>query len=96
MDLEIIFSDEATDTFDSIGLQIQAKWGEREMNEFRKRTYKVIDIIRKFPLVFQAIENTDKVRKAFIHKNCSMFYLIGDTYIEILFFWDNRQEPLIR
>jgi plasmid stabilization system protein ParE len=96
MYLDIIFSDEATDTFESIGLQIQARWGEKQLNEFRKRTYKVIDIIREFPLTFQAFRNIDNIRKAFIHKNCSMYYFVGDTYIEILFFWDNRQDPLFK
>ena len=52
MHLNVIFSDEAIDTFESMGLQIQAKWGEREVNEFRKRTYKVIDTIGEFPLIF--------------------------------------------
>ncbi len=94
MYFNVIFSDEAIDTFQSIGEQIQAKWSEKEANEFRRRTYKVVEIISKFPLIFQAVNKAENVRKAFIHKNCSMFYRVGATYIEILFFWDNRQEPI--
>lgn len=93
MQFSVIFSDEANDTFESIGEQIRAKWGENEVNEFRKRTYKVVDIISRFPLIFQAVPAAENVRKAFIHKNCSMFYSVGSTHIEILFFWDNRQDP---
>ncbi len=95
MGYNIIFSNEASETFESIGQQIQVRWGEKEVNEFRKRTYKVTEIISKFPLIFQQVHNRENVRKAFIHKSCSMFYRIGDTYIEILFFWDNRQEPML-
>jgi plasmid stabilization system protein ParE len=94
MHFDVIFSDEANDTFESIGQQIGAKWGEKEVKEFRKRAYKVTEIISKFPLIFQAVNKTQNVRKAFIHKNCSMFYLVRDTYIEVLFFWDNRQDPI--
>ena len=94
MHFDIIFSDAATETFEAIGQQILIKWGERELNEFRKRVYKVIEVITKFPLIFQAVNSTENVRKAFIHKNCSMFYSISDAYIKILFFWDNRQEPI--
>jgi plasmid stabilization system protein ParE len=94
MHFNVIFSDEANDTFESIGQQLQAKWGEKEVNEFRKRAYKVVDIISKFPMIFQAVHKTENVRKAFIHKNCSMFYVVGNTYIEVLFFWDNRQDPI--
>jgi plasmid stabilization system protein ParE len=92
--LDVIFSDEANETFESIGLQIQARWGEREVNEFRKRVYKVAETISKFPLISQTVGNTKNVRKAFIHKNCSMFYRVDESYIEILFFWDNRQDPI--
>jgi plasmid stabilization system protein ParE len=94
MHLNVIFTDEANDTFESIGEQIRAKWGDKELNEFRKRTYKVVETISKFPLVFQAAGKTESVRKAFIHKNCSMLYEIKSDRIEILFFWDNRQEPI--
>ena len=94
MHLNVIFADEANDTFESIGEQIHAKWGESEVNEFRKRTYKVVEIISKFPLVFQAAGKMENVRKAFIHKNCAMLYEIKADRIEILFFWDNRQDPI--
>jgi len=94
MGYNVVFSEEAIETFESIGQQILVRWGEKEVNEFRKRAYKVTEIISKFPLIFQQIHK-ENIRKAFIHKNCSMFYKIGDTYIEILFFWDNRQEPML-
>lgn len=94
MHFDVIFSNEAIDTFESIGQQIEAKWGEKELLEFRKRAYKVIEIIGKFPLIFPVVNKTQNVRKAFIHKNCPMFYIPGETYIEVLFFWDNRQDPI--
>ena len=96
MQFTVTFSDEAIETFDAIGLQLQAKWGEREINKFRKRAYEVVDIITKFPMIFQEVSKTQSVRKAFIHKNCSMFYKIGDRNIKVLFFWDNRQDPIFR
>lgn len=40
MDLNVIFSDEAMDTFESIDEQMQIRWGDKEANEFRKRAYK--------------------------------------------------------
>lgn len=73
MHYAIIYSDEAIETFGSIGDQLQTKWGEKEVNEFRKRTFKVIDIISNFPLIFQAVKNSDNIRKAFIHKNVRCF-----------------------
>ncbi|HEY2584076.1 MAG TPA: type II toxin-antitoxin system RelE/ParE family toxin [Mucilaginibacter sp.] len=94
MHFNVVFSDEANDTFESIGEQIRAKWGDNEVYEFRKRVYKVAEIISNFPMIFQGVSNTENIRKAFIHKNCSMFYRVDNTYIEVLFFWDNRQDPI--
>lgn len=92
--LDVIFSDEAEDTFYSIGQQIAERFSEREEREFRRRVYEVVDKISEFPYIFKAVDGNENLRKAFIHRNCSMFYDVGETSIEILFFWDNRQDPV--
>ena len=94
MPYQVIFTDEADDTFDYIGNQIQERWGERERNTFRKRVYEVVDSIADFPFIFKSVGDDVNLRKAFIHKNCSMFYRINNSNIEVLFFWDNRQDPI--
>ncbi|MDO3640385.1 type II toxin-antitoxin system RelE/ParE family toxin [Mucilaginibacter sp. L3T2-6] len=94
MHLDVFFSAEAEDTFESIAQQIESRWGEKEKNEFRRRVYEVTEIVGKFPLIFKAANKTKDVRKAFIHRNCSMFYKVVETHIEVLFFWDNRQDPM--
>lgn len=94
MSFEVIFSDEAKDTFESIGQQIAKRWSEKEMKEFRRRAYEVTEMISKFPFLFQAIDKHHNIRKAFIHKNCSMFYEVSSFQITIHFFWDNRQDPI--
>jgi hypothetical protein len=87
------YSDRAIETFDAICEQIELRWGLKHLSIFEERTLKVIDTLENL-LFFQAIEVNSKVRKAFIHKNCSMFYRVGSSYIEVLFFWDNRQAPI--
>jgi plasmid stabilization system protein ParE len=93
---KVIFSDDANETFELIGQQILARWGEHELNEFRKRVYKVVETISQFPTIFKVVNNIQNVHKAFIHKNCSMFYRVDGTTINVLFFWDNRQDPIFR
>ena len=44
--------------------------------------------------MFKALSQNENIRKALIHKNCSMFYEIKGHAIMILFFWDNRQDPI--
>jgi hypothetical protein len=92
----IIYSEEAIETFDASSEQINQRWGIKHVLIFEQHTLKAIEIIRKSPLIFQATETNMNVRKAFIHKSCSMFYKVNSTNIEILFFWDNRQDPIFR
>jgi plasmid stabilization system protein ParE len=91
----VILSTRAVDTFDAIRDQIENRWTGKEAIEFEKRTLKVLGMIGKFPFMFEAIKGTTKVRRAFIHKNCSMFYEVKEPRVEVLFFWDNRQDPIL-
>jgi plasmid stabilization system protein ParE len=67
MEFDVIFSDDAEDTFHSIGQQLAERFGEREENEFRHRVYQVVQKISKFPYMFKAVGNDENLRKAFIH-----------------------------
>jgi hypothetical protein len=73
---------------------MELRWGLKQVYIFDERMLKVIETIGESPFIFQAIEVNPNVRKAFIHKNCSMFYRVGATNINVLFFWDNRQDPI--
>ncbi len=90
----VIYSERAIETFDAISEQINQRWGMKPVLEFEHSTLKVIAAIKESPFIFQATEKSPNVRKAFIHKNCAMFYEVKTSRIEILFFWDNRQDPI--
>ena len=94
MSYNLVFSSHAIESFDAIKSQLQEKWGTKIVSNFEKRTVKVLETISISPLIFQGIKHAPQIRKGFIHKNCSVFYEIKQNHINILFFWDNRQEPL--
>ncbi len=52
-------------------------------------------IISHQPYMFKASILTQDIRKGIISKQKSFFYKVHKDSIEILFFWDNRQEPII-
>ncbi|PAW93282.1 hypothetical protein CKK33_07125 [Mucilaginibacter sp. MD40] len=85
----------ALETFDQVSRQLSERWGDVVVEKFKLRTVKVIEAIKESPFIYQSIASNLNVRKAFIHRNCSLFYEVGETTIEILFFWDNRQEPIL-
>jgi len=83
----IIYSQRAIETYDAITEQIDNRWGSKYVDDFERRTIKVIESIQVSPFIFQAIEAKPNLRKGFIHRNCSLFYEVEETQIFILFFW---------
>jgi len=88
------FSPQAEDTFEAIVVQLEQRWGNKIVRDFKDKVSKALDIIAEAPLIYPIAEENEKLRKCVLHKSCSMYYLIYDDLVEILYFWDNRQEPL--
>jgi plasmid stabilization system protein ParE len=94
MSLSIFWSDEAKETFDAIFWFVFHEFGEKSAKKFLKQTNKVILIIKFQPEIFEAFSSS-RFRKGRITSQTSIFYEIKNDQIHLLFFWDNRQEPLI-
>ncbi|OOQ60219.1 type II toxin-antitoxin system RelE/ParE family toxin [Mucilaginibacter pedocola] len=92
---EVTFTKRANSTFISVQDQLFDKWGQRTLSKFEKRTEKVLKTLSHSPFSYQALEDNPNIRKAYIHKNCSLFYKVRDNKVAILFFWDNRQDPIL-
>jgi len=94
MSLPILWTDEAKETFDNTVIQIEYKWGISSAAKFVSQANRTLNTIALQPYLFKA-SYTSNVRQAFITKQTSMFYEVHSTYIAVLFFWDNRQEPIL-
>ncbi|MFD2147919.1 hypothetical protein [Mucilaginibacter antarcticus] len=53
MNYSIKYSPEALETFDAIIEQLKERWGEKYVDEFKRRSVKVIEIVRESPFAFQ-------------------------------------------
>ena len=95
MSTRIEFSSAAKETYNSIQLQILYRWGSTALAKFEKKTLRTLGLISQTPFIYQAIEGNENLRKAVINKNCSVFYEVKPSEIRILYFWDNRQEPIL-
>jgi plasmid stabilization system protein ParE len=94
MNLEIIFTDDASYMLLSITNFIENKWGKKQAEKFLSKVYKTLDLISKQPYLFKASAIQENVRIGIVSKQTSFFYEIQDSEIIILFFWDNRQDPI--
>ncbi|HEY8929020.1 MAG TPA: type II toxin-antitoxin system RelE/ParE family toxin [Mucilaginibacter sp.] len=94
MSLAILWSDDAKDTFDIIVSFIESEWGESSSKKFVTHTNKILKLISDQPYMYKSSFSID-VRQAFISPQTSLYYEIHQESIMILFFWDNRQEPIL-
>ncbi len=94
MNLEVVLTPNANETLLAIVSFIRNEWGDISAEKFIKKTYRVLDTIAQQPYLFKAYQETN-VRKGLITKHTSVVYRVLHNQIEVLFFWDNRQEPII-
>jgi plasmid stabilization system protein ParE len=93
MSLALIWTDEAIETFDGVVTLIENKWSKKEADKFVQRTQKILTLIADQPYMYKA-SLSNNVRQAIFTKQTSVFYEVHDEFITVLFFWDNRQEPI--
>jgi plasmid stabilization system protein ParE len=95
MSLKVLVSDEAIETLISTTIFIKNNWGNIASDKFKKRVDQVLVNISNQPYLFKAVEFDNNVRKGLVTKQCSVYYQVYTEHIQILFFWDNRQEPVL-
>lgn len=94
MSLPVVISETGLKTYEAISAQILQRLGNKALNDFRKNTIKTLELIGSSPLMYKETEFDPNIRIALIKKLSSVFYEVKPDKIEVLFFWDNRQEPI--
>ncbi|MEJ5963671.1 type II toxin-antitoxin system RelE/ParE family toxin [Pedobacter immunditicola] len=92
MEYAIIWSPTAQLTYFEILNYLVENWTEKELIAFVNRTEIAIHHIATNPLLFPYSKESD-THKCVIVKQVSLIYRINSTAIELLVFWDNRQDP---
>ncbi|MDB4904016.1 MAG: plasmid stabilization protein [Mucilaginibacter sp.] len=67
-------------------------WTFRELEAFIDRTEEVINHICNNPMLYPYSNESDSYRCVLV-KQVSLFYRIKVNTVELLVFWDNRQDP---
>jgi plasmid stabilization system protein ParE len=93
--LPIFYTPRSRETLKSVYDFIHNKFGTKAADKFALKAEKTIDLIAEYPLMFKASTIDENVRVGFITRQTSLFYRVTNTSIHLLFFWDNRQEPVL-
>jgi len=93
--MKISWTPTALATYFKVCDYIEQEFDNKSTNDFITKTNKVLELIAKEPLMFEASKTKKNVRKGFVTEQTSLFYRIRKRKeeIEILTFWDNRQDP---
>jgi len=92
--MQVIWAPEAEETFEAIYMYILENWGASASTNFIKKTKRLLKSVSAMPEMFPETSYRN-VRKAVIVPHSSLFYEVHEKHIGLLFFWDNRQEPMV-
>lgn len=93
MALNVYWTIRAQKTFDKVVVYLLKEWSEKEVQNFVRKTNNVIGHISEKPKMFPSSKKIN-IHSALITKHNSLLYkIIGNNQIDLLFFWDNRQNP---
>jgi plasmid stabilization system protein ParE len=94
MDYEIVWSPVAKTSYFTILEYLEKNWTAKEIQAFVNRTEEILDLIKTRPSLFQYSKSSDTYRCVLV-KQVSLFYRTrpSTNRIELLLFWDNRQNP---
>lgn len=92
MAYEIVWLPKAEMTFEGIISWLQTNWTDREISNFVARTNVVLDMIRINPKLYRGAGKR-KIREVVINKQIILLYRIKSNKVELLTFFDTRQNP---
>jgi plasmid stabilization system protein ParE len=89
-EFQIRWTDEAIHNIETIIDFIKLKWTEKEVNEFKRKLIRQIEIIQQFPTLFPISPDVPRLRKAVVSKQTSLFYEVKDMNINIIYIFNTR------
>tara|TARA_R110000868_G_scaffold133885_2_gene345665 strand:+ start:185 stop:484 length:300 start_codon:yes stop_codon:yes gene_type:complete len=92
-EFQIIWSDEAISNLERILDYLERKWTEREINRFKELLSRQLELIQNNPELFPKSTTQQLLRKAVLSKQTSIYYLIREQSIYLVYLFDNRMSP---
>jgi len=93
MSFSILWSIESKITINEITAHLEKEWNAEIVNNFLDRVYEVIETISKNPLLYPCMDNEKNIHRCIVVTQVSLYYRIRKSEIDLMVFWDNRQDP---
>lgn len=74
---------------------LEEAWTEKEIQNFINEVNDLLEQIRHNPEMFQQSRGKKDIRKGFVTKHNTLYYRVRSRKkeLQLLLFWDNRQDP---
>lgn len=92
MPYPIIWSPRSKITYYNILQYLVASWSQKEIDSFIDRTERVLSLVKNNPFLYTYSKTSDTFKSVII-KQVTLFYRIKGKEVELLIFWDSRQNP---
>lgn len=94
-DFKIFWSDRVLKDPDNILDYLISSWSEKEIEQFKSKLFRRIELIGSYPMLFRASLRKPSLRRSVLSKQTSIFYLVDDenSTINIVSLFDNRMDP---
>jgi plasmid stabilization system protein ParE len=89
---DILWSPLAKITYYQILEYLSENWTKKEIKAFVNRTEEVLKFISQSPSYYPFSALNDSYRCVVV-KQVSLYYRLKNGQVELLIFWDNRQDP---
>ena len=91
--MKIRWTSQALKSYSNIIDFLSENWTKKEIDKFITEVDSIIEQIQENPYMYQATNERKNLRKGFVNKLISLFYRVQleKDEIELLKFWDNRQ-----
>lgn len=92
--MTIVWTQKALKSYFAILDYLQSEWGDKVLQDFIVKIEHILMQVQEYPKMYESSEYYKNVRKAFVTKHNLLFYKINHKKkeIELLIFWDTRQD----
>lgn len=85
------WTNESIKNLENILDYLKSNWSEREVANFKVKLSKQLDLICQFPFIFPKSEYQNRLRKAVLSKQTTIFYEVKENDIFLAYIFVNKQ-----
>ncbi len=92
MDYKIIWTNEAISNLEEILNYLIEKWTQKELDVFKKKLSRQIELISRYPKMFPVSNYNPKLRKAVLSKQTTLYYKLNGNEIFLVYLFVNLKD----